>query len=174
MSYNKELYEWYKKNGICPSCGSNPAAPNRVRCWDCLAKNADSQYGKQRNKKAKEKFKLYAVELRSERKKNGQCIWCGKKICSQSTCLCLDCFLKNKRRTAANRKNAIPRSERVAYGLCYRCGKPLDTNRSLCKKCAESVTQNLSNASREHLTKVWKHENNNIFLKEEATTDGKI
>lgn len=49
MSQNKELYDWYKKMGICPQCGSNKAAPGKVRCEECLAKNADGAR-KQREK----------------------------------------------------------------------------------------------------------------------------
>lgn len=41
--HNKLLYEFYKRNGICVRCGQVKAVQNRVKCTECLGKDADSQ-----------------------------------------------------------------------------------------------------------------------------------
>lgn len=126
--------------GICPQCGTNKASPNRVRCEECLAKNAET---KRRGRRSSNNgHKTYIKRLRKQRKEEGKCIWCGKPICSSSTVFCVDCRIKNQRNNEA-RKSGIARNERKSYGLCYTCGGKLDRDGGICIKCAEKVTRNL-------------------------------
>lgn len=148
----KELYKWYKEHNICPQCGSNRAAPHRVRCEECLLKNAESSQ-KQRDKsaekreKAKENHRSYLKSLREERKKNGLCIYCGKPQSQNSTCMCIDCRIKNQRKNE-KRKQGISRSERPLYGICYRCGKrEIVPGKKLCRECAEKSTIGINAAN---------------------------
>ena len=162
MTKSQELYIWYKEMGICPQCGTNKASPHRVRCEECLIKNAESSE-KQRQKKSqtirKQKHKSYIRSLRQSRKESGLCVWCGKPICSSSTVFCIDCKIKNQRRNE-QRKIGIERSERPSYGFCYTCGEPLNRTGRVCKKCAEMMTDNLPK-ERDNVN--WRNDNKFIF-----------
>lgn len=143
--YNKELYDWYKANKICPQCGVNSATPNRVRCEKCLAKNAETAYRKRENvtpeqiENAKMQHRYYLKNLRQKRKSEGKCIYCGKPQSKNSTCMCIDCRIKNQRKNEKRRVGSISRSERPVYGMCYLCGsKGLMEGKKVCEKCYNS------------------------------------
>ena len=85
MTKYQELYAWYKRMGICPQCGTNKAAPHRVRCEECLAKQAENADKQRKIRPRNTGHKTYIKNLREQRKENGLCIWCGKPICSTST-----------------------------------------------------------------------------------------
>lgn len=168
VSEHKELYQWYKEHRICPQCGSNKAAPHRVRCWECLHKNAESTR-KQREKKNnaerqqnRNRHNVYLSNLRKERKQKGLCIWCGKPRTPTSTCFCLDCKIKNQRKNDA-RKIGIERSERPAYGLCYICGSAIEEGEKLCEKCLQRSINNLPDKMNTELYQKHKNENRAIF-----------
>lgn len=161
MAKNQELYAWYKKMRICPQCGTNKAAPNRVRCEECLAKNAESA-DKHRKIKPIASRKAYIKNLRKQRKENGLCIWCGKPICSTSTVFCIDCKIKNQRRND-KRKSGMERSERYEYGLCYICGNPAVDGKSLCEECYKRSCDNLPDSKDGVNYRNWKQRNKLIF-----------
>ena len=154
-----ENYKYYKEHGICPQCGVREHAPGRVRCEICLAQNAESSR-RHRDKENKEQrnerlssVKIHHRKMRSNRKGNGKCIWCGKSLSDYSTCFCPDCRIKNQKNNE-HRKSDIPRSEWPAYGICYRCGKnPVVEGRKLCKECAEENIKNLKKANDSEKTK---------------------
>lgn len=160
MKY-QELYAWYKQMGICPQCGTNKAAPNRVRCEECLAKNAESADKHRKTKHIPNRI-TYFKDLREQRKENDLCIWCGKPICSTSTVFCIDCKIKNQRRND-NRKSGIERSERHEYGLCYICGKSAVDGNRLCEDCYKRSCDNLpqSKGGKNYIN--WKRGNELIF-----------
>ena len=66
------------------------------------------------------------------------------------------------RKAREKRGIAIPRSERVANGLCYHCGTAISSGR-LCKTCIDRVTANLpkDRGGGRH----WKNANKLIFGK---------
>lgn len=161
MTKYQELYAWYKQMGICPQCGTNKAAPNRVRCEECLAKNAESA-NKRRKINPAPSRKAYYKSLREKRKEDGLCIWCGKPTCSSSTVFCIDCKIKNQRRNE-QRKSGIDRSERKEYGLCYICGKPAVDGKKLCEDCNKNLCGNLPQSKGGKNYKRWKQQNELIF-----------
>lgn len=163
MAWSKELYQWYKDMGICCQCGCKKAAPKRIRCEECLASNAES--AKKRREKWEESERKKDNEVRkkarNKRKEEGNCIFCGKPKTASSTCFCIDCRIKNRRRNE-RRKQGIDRNSRASYGLCYICGKSLDRSGKLCSICSERATNNLPKMR--YNTK-WKIDNNLIFKK---------
>lgn len=161
MTKYQELYAWYKRMGICPQCGANKAAPNRVRCEECLAKNAESA-DKHRKISPVTSRKTYMKNLREQRKENGLCIWCGKTICSSSTVFCIDCKIKNQRKND-KRKSGIERSERYEYGLCYICGNPAVDGKKLCDDCYKKIRDNLPQSKSSKNYWNWKQKNELIF-----------
>lgn len=154
-------YAWYKSHGICVQCMQYDAAPGRVRCEVCLLTNAE---GAKRHR-----AKMQSVsqadrsrKLRESRKEQGLCIWCGKPRSSYSRVFCADCRIKNQRRNDA-RKCGIARSERPAYGMCYRCGQAISPGEKLCQECK---TQSIANLPEEqHVIRTWKRDNNRVFAK---------
>lgn len=161
MTKYQELYAWYKKMGICPQCGTNKAAPNRVRCEECLVKNSES-VKKYRKINPAESRRAYNKNLREQRKENGLCIWCGKPICSTSTVFCIDCKIKSKRRNE-QKKSGIERPERHEYGLCYICGKPAVDGKKLCEDCYKRSCDNLPQSKEGNNYRNWKRGNELIF-----------
>ena len=149
---SKELYNFYKENKICVNCGQNNAVKNRVRCIECLAKNADRQAKRRKNmsaeeiKKSNEYHASYIKKMRALRKKDGLCADCGKPTCRASNTYCIDHYLKNKKRHAS--KLDFPRNERHYYGICYTCGKnPVIEGKKVCSKCYENNLNNLQKAN---------------------------
>ena len=73
----------------------------------------------------------------------GLCPYCGTKP-SEGYVLCdRHRAEKMKKYYATRQLPGITRSEWPSYGLCYHCGKPLDTDKKLCKKCTENAIKNL-------------------------------
>ena len=147
-----ENYKYYKEHGICPQCGVREHAPGRVRCEICLTQNAESAAIKHLNEDSNahdiriKKMRYYNRSMRSERKENGRCIWCGKPLSAYSSCFCPDCRIKNQKNNK-RRRNRIPRSERHLYGICYRCGKnSVIHGKKLCQTCYEQSISALKSA----------------------------
>ncbi len=81
-----------------------------------------------------------------EKKEQGLCVRCGKRKFESGRTLCTICLYKKQRYEQESRERKgieIPRSERVANGLCYTCGNPLDRDGRICVSCAEKMTRNL-------------------------------
>lgn len=138
MAYNKELYDWYKENHICTKCGQADAAPHRSKCEECLAK--DAERAAQRRERLGIKGK--SSTTRDKYRELGLCIFCGKPRTPKSKCFCIDCFIKNNRKNKKRTTSEILRSERPAYGMCYRCGKPISKGK-LCPACLKTSCKNL-------------------------------
>jgi predicted amidophosphoribosyltransferase len=135
---NKERYYWLKEHHICACCGQQNARPGRVLCWDCADKQAEyfakrySYLKEDENYKRKraERFKARYEKLKAAR----ICTRCGKRPARTGRNLCDRCAAKEKSKYQCCWP---PRAERVSYGLCYICGKPLKPNFKLCPACYE-------------------------------------
>lgn len=141
----RENREFFKKLGICPICGQNKLMGDEKECPECSAK----RYAENRKsaEKRKGKYKEY-YKLRTEAlKKDGICRGCGKRKSESGKTYCGICLAKKRERYRIDRiksgKDAIDRSERRGYGLCYCCGNFLDRYGGLCKKCAKTIAGNL-------------------------------
>lgn len=143
--YDRELYLWYKDRGICIQCRRERAAPGKVRCEECLAVEADRTYENrqkmpvEQRKEVNRRNNAKRIELRRTRAKNGLCASCGKPYPEATTFgQCRECRNKrNRKKLEAKMEHGyIPRSERPTYGMCYRCGSPIDEGK-LCESCIE-------------------------------------
>lgn len=153
-------YDWYKSNGICVQCLQYDASPGKVRCEVCLAKNAEGA----RRYRAKMQSVSRAEKsrkLRESRKEQGLCIWCGKPRSNYSSVFCPDCRIKNQHKNDA--RKGISRSERPAYGMCYRCGKAVVFGEKLCQPCKMQSISNLP--EKPNVIKSWRIDNNRVFSK---------
>lgn len=166
--YNKDLYEFYKRNKICVSCGQEKAVKNRVRCFDCLEKNRDCSRKRLEKETEEEKRARLAYDnaykkIRyKEMKNNGLCVNCGKPQSRKSTVLCLDCAIKNQRRNE-KKKSGIERYERKLYGKCYVCNEPVGKCGTMCDKCYEMVCANLPKKMTTAVYMMHKQQNKAIF-----------
>lgn len=142
-AYRTESIEWAREHNVCPKCMKNKLFGDEKTCPECLA----NQYARNR----RSVIKLYETShnqyvLRMKRKKEqGICRSCNNKIAEGHT-YCSKCLTKKRERSKHDRlikgHDGIDRSERYYYGLCYRCGEPLDTDKRLCSKCCSNVVKN--------------------------------
>lgn len=109
---NKERYNWYKSQGICPQCRTTKVI-NRVICEECQKKNT-----KQKRERA----------IRFEQE--GVCIICGKEKPESEKKICLKCKEKSATRKRQDRQ------ARKLLGICTECGKQLAiSGETLCLSC---------------------------------------
>lgn len=69
--------ELYIMRGICPKCHKYKAAPGRVTCEKCLARQRD--YGRRRSERLKAQ---------------GVCVMCGKAPARNGRTMCFACAVK--------------------------------------------------------------------------------
>lgn len=167
--YDKDLYEFYKRNKICVNCGQEKAVSNRVRCFECLEKGRErararvlAETSEQREIRLA-KMKEYRKNRIEKLKEQGLCINCRKPQCSLSTVYCIDCAIKNQRRNN-KRKTGIDRNERKNYRMCYICGEHLiHKQNALCDKCYAMVCANLHKKMNQTVYMIHKSQNKAIF-----------
>lgn len=137
----REMYNWYKKHGICVACRTNDAVGNMTMCGDCLfkmnqrcrewrSKNNDysSAYSKKRNKRLKEA---------------GICVECGREKARPGRVNCESCALKRRVRAASKRILKVKPD-----GICFRCDQPAMEGKKCCEKHYAINVQNMLNARR--------------------------
>ena len=167
---NKNKYredrEFFKTLGLCPKCGKNKLFGSEKTCPECLAyaekimakhaiKTAGSKeaYNKQVYQKARQRYD-----------EQNLCVMCKIRQRAEGHIHCEECLeirrIKGREIRKRQEKVNITRSERPAYGLCYRCGNPLDRDGKLCVKCA---TKAVSCLPKFRNTDTWKTNNNLLF-----------
>ena len=135
----------------CPEC---LAYAEKIRAKHAI-KTAGSKeaYNKQVYQKARQRYD-----------EQNLCVMCKIRQRAEGHIHCEECLEKRRIKGREIRKQqekvGITRSERPAYGLCYRCGNPLDRDGKLCVKCA---TKAVSCLPKFRNTDVWKRNNNLLF-----------
>ena len=134
---DKEEYQFFKSRGICTHCKHEKAEHGKTLCLAC----------KMQNREYKKKYDQDKMRARDKanweyRKANGLCVNCGARP-QQHGLICNKCYSTILRRKANN--TAIPRSERVSYGLCYICGKnELVEGKKVCASCYDTRYKSIS------------------------------
>ena len=117
-------------------------------------------------KKKRKKERLFCGYHRKDiarLKREGLCRGCRKRKVAEGKTYCPVCLAKKRERGRIYRRekdNAIDRSERPNYGLCYTCGEPLDRKGRICARCAEIMKNNLPDQSD---NSAWRNDNKLIF-----------
>lgn len=159
--YRQETREFLRNMGLCPRCGKNKLFGDEKECPECSAMmyEINQRSRERRSITAMDYYRKDIVRLKSE----GLCRSCRKRKVAEGHTYCSVCLVKHRERGRIYRRkkdNAIDRSERPNYGLCYICGEPLDREGNVCVKCADKMTANLPKY-RDNLA--WKNENKLIF-----------
>lgn len=122
--YIKEHRKWLKDHHMCTVCGKQDAYTlnGRTYCFECNEKE---------NKRKKSKYtsdsrKEYSKKIINKCHENGICVKCKTRKAVEGRKQCSVCLAKDRERWHKNHSDTIPRHERFAYGLCYKCGNPLD------------------------------------------------
>lgn len=154
----RKTREYLKKLGLCPRCGKEKLFGSEKNCISCRMKMLESnrKRAEQRRIEQREYYKKDIQRL----KDNGICRGCRKKPVVMGKTYCKHCA---EVRRLKRLEGTIPRSERYYYGLCYRCGEKLDTDKRLCSKCCEISSNNLPVVHTRN--EYWEKENKIAFSK---------
>lgn len=145
---DKEEYQYFKSKGICTHCRQEKAEQGKTLCLVCKMQNREYKSERKYDKEKEKSKYIY-------RKENGLCVNCGARP-QQHKLICNRCYSTILRRKAKN--TAIPRSERVSYGLCYICGKnELVNGKKVCASCYEVRYKSISKIM--YMSKENKNEN---------------
>lgn len=164
----------YQSLGICPICRTEKLFGDEKECPECRADrvNAVSDW-RMRNRASSNAYaNSYHRKTYAERKARGICVRCGKRAALSGKTHCGIC--RDKHNSWQNEKkntSGIPRVERVAYGLCYFCGEPLDREGRSCTKCAERNRANLAKVDKSN--NPWKIPTNSLYWKWKEERKGK-
>lgn len=124
----RQRYEFYKSNGICPICGVNIIFEHENICPECRAKRQT------RSENNREYYRAYNKRVRSERVKNGLCAMCGKPTVDGKY-RCPECEEK-QRQYAKKRPKKYVKENWSADRRCVICGgEPLVEGKRVCEKC---------------------------------------
>lgn len=141
---NKENYNYYIENRICPMCKMNSLYGDERACPECLAKAA-GRHKKYMEKIDIEKYRKYEREYfrkrRQEQKKNGICIMCGKRKIDNGYKSCGICRQKNRERQILRRKNKgiMSMYEKKIAKICVFCGGELKPGYQVCENCYKRI-----------------------------------
>jgi hypothetical protein len=147
---DKEEYQFFKSMGICTHCRKTKAEQGKTLCLACKMRNREY-----RAKQDKEKRREYDRKRIENARANGLCLACRTNP-QQHKLICNRCYSTILRRKSKN--TAVPRSERVSYGLCYICGKDeLVKGKKVCASCYEVRYESISKIM--YMSKEHKNEN---------------
>lgn len=169
---SRNNYHWYQSIGICPVCKKEKLYGTEKTCPECKAKAAfyaalrwekmtESEREAQRKRKnEKDKIKYHIC------KNSNICVKCKKRKNERNCTMCSICRVRERENDRKRHHNLtgdyIPRYERISYGLCYCCGKPLDRDGRACKACSDIRIANFSKNFGKNNT-YWKADNAIVF-----------
>lgn len=150
MNKRKAKYEELKRKGICVKCGVREAREGRVTCQHCADMDSEYYYEQRCQGKVKkcdeERKKQYRKRKRELCVAFGVCVMCFKRDATHGT-MCIDCYIKDKRRHQLVSKGKAPKELRAELGLCTLCGEPALEGYKLCEKHLEVSRRNLAKAN---------------------------
>lgn len=135
----KELRESRVSAGICVNCGRNPSVKGIKICIDCNAKS-----------RGRKRDLAKMQQRRHKRRADGLCSKCGNVREREELSKCDSCInkVRNYRKTVPKEvmrkewidQGKMKRKNRVANGLCQRCGQsPFREGKTTCYSCANHL-----------------------------------
>lgn len=141
-----KAYDYHKMRGVCVRCLKNQAAPGRVRCEECLAKNAEAQARyRERHGEDKEKKRERQRKLRQERMEAGLCVACGRHKQWNGKTLCMSCAMKDR-----------ARQERYRMKHPYEPKETQEERKERLKRQAALMTEKSREGNREWMDGHWR------------------
>jgi hypothetical protein len=154
---SEERRRLYAENGICPRCGKQNIYPGEKSCPDCLEKALEYNKTQRLDPIYREKMSAFLKDRRRRLKEAGVCVYCGRRKAREGKTACAYCGEKMRLRAIQYRGNPIPRSERPAYGMCYKCGSSIQEGERLCEACKKKCASNLPES---HANEYWRADEN--------------
>lgn len=143
--YERETRAFARSMGFCPECKKEKLYGEEKICIICQAK----QFGRRKplteeqRIKYNKRFRKQQNSLYHQRIEQGLCGECGKRKAEEGKSRCRICLNKNaevKRRKYEAKENV--KQYRKDNGLCYFCGKIVDTEYQVCQACHERYVEN--------------------------------
>lgn len=158
MTTSKELYTWYKTNGICTKCGSQEAKPGCTMCYECLDKSNQHSQNYYHNKMTEDQYKRRIAYNKRKRElcvTFGLCRDCLKRDAVKGK-FCLECYIKYTRRNSKKNEGKVSRNLRADYGLCYFCGEPTLEGKKTCHSCYTNRKVNILKNKFNNINHKWR------------------
>ena len=157
----KQRYEFYKSNGICPVCGINDIFEHENICPECRAKRQT------RSEANRERFNAYVKKKRDERVKNGLCAMCGKPTVGGKY-RCPACQEK-LRQYAKKRPKKYVKENWSSDRRCVICGgEPLVEGKRVCEKCYLRLLNSVEKREKAYASGAMERKQNEYWKKTNA------
>lgn len=165
MTERYEEYHFYKDLKICVRCHKNAAEPHKVLCLECS--DADHERYKRSKERNHDKIKARDNNKYKKLREQGICTYCKHEKAAPGKTKCSKCLAKVRNKRNA-KKSDIERTERVAYGICYICGKDkCMKDKGVCQKCYQTRLDSIQKIMHLPGTEYWKNDNKLIFRKKQ-------
>lgn len=169
IEHNKERRAKLKLLGLCISCGHEEAEPNKTKCWECAEKDRIASENRRKKPEIKKIVAEYDKDRYQRNKENGICTHCGKKP-KEKGLVCISCHnkkLANQRRYKDRHgiERDLSRSERIAYGMCYICGKNAMQGKGVCEEHYKQREDSIKKICYFSVSDEWKEDNKAVYKK---------
>lgn len=167
-----EYYHWYKEHGICTMCRKEKVEHGKTKCLVCLSIDAEKQQQK-RNAYTPEQRKAASIQrgvraklVQDERRAQGLCPYCGRKVRSdQKQCD----FCRARKRASQERfrrkRGAVPKQTMCEdEAVCSTCGKPVKAGFKVCESCYQHCIEIGRTGRASRKTHYWGKDNRIVFL----------
>lgn len=167
-----EYYHWYKAHGICTGCFKEKAAHGKTKCLVCLSIDAEKQqqkrdaYTPEQRKAASIQRGVRAKLVQDERRAQGLCPYCGRKVRSdQKQCDFCRARKRNNAERYRRKHGVVPKQ--IMYEdetVCSTCGRPVETGFKLCESCYQHCIEIGRTGRANRKTHYWEKDNRITFL----------
>lgn len=153
--YMNETRQWYRQNGICPSCGKGKLHGDEKNCLECTTKAYSRMIHGRDRERYNETHKEWSRRTHHEFIAKGICTRCRKRKADYGFKTCGICREKIAESKRLRKPAKLSKSERAEIGLCYFCAEPVIPGYKTCQCCHD---RNVANASKTDRTNhIWRY-----------------
>jgi len=149
----KQIRDYCRKKGICPTCKKREAAKGFVQCPECIEKRTN--YNAMRRARDREAYNQSRREQKARLLAEGRCA-CGKPL-AEGKKRCERCLLRNRQ---YRRENYVFKVK--PEGICRWCNEPVVEGKKLCAAHYEKMFAVAAHA-RQYNRGGWKKSNAMFF-----------
>ena len=151
--YKRDYNALLKASHLCRNCKRQDGRTLNgfVLCWECMTKEYESQRKLRSDETYKAKRRIYENARYAQRKADGKCPCCGRKLYTTAYKTCSHCrALKRKSKNKADAERRALEGvnwPRGANGYCWRCNKrKAMEGKKLCEECYQAQLVRLQHA----------------------------